>query len=120
MTHFGLMLVVGCSVSAAMSSFLLRWSIDNAGGFRFDLISILRLTMQPFFLVGVILYGLAGIGWFRVIATEPLSTAYPILVSLTFLLVSIGAVLIFKEPMGVWKILGIGMMIAGICFVAKA
>ncbi len=119
MTSIGWFLVIACASSAAASSFLLRWSIDQAGGFTFQWLSLVRLLAQPWFVVGVALYGFAGLGWFRVIATEPLSTAYPILVSLTFMLVSTGAMLVFKEPLGGLKVLGLVLMVVGIGLVAR-
>ncbi len=114
MSRFGLFLVFCCAVSAAFSSLLMRMGVDRAGGFVFSLKALLSLVSQPIFVFGVFLYGVAGICWFRVIATDALSTAYPLLVSLTFAIVSIGAVFFFKEPFGGVKAAGMGLIVAGI------
>ncbi len=42
--------------------------------------------MEPRFLIGFILYFAASVVWFRVVATERLSVAYPLLVSCTLTL----------------------------------
>jgi len=119
MSSFGWMLVSFCAASAACSGIMLRMGVDKVGGFSFTLQALLALLSQPVFAVGVILYGLAGIGWFKVIATEQLSVAYPILVSLTFVMVSVGAFFFFDEQFGFMKIAGILLIIVGIVLVAR-
>jgi len=64
-----------------------------AGGVR----PLFGLGKQPLFLSGVFLYGLSALIWFSVISSEQLSTAYPILVSMTFILVTAGSVVFFHE-----------------------
>jgi len=114
MSYIGWMLIIFCATSAAFSSLLMRMGVDKAGGFVFAPQALIKLFAQPVFIIGVILYGLAGIAWFRVIATEQLSIAYPILVSLAFAIVSLGAVFFFKEPLGGIKIVGMGLIVVGI------
>ena len=48
------------------------------------------------------------------IAYEPLSTAYPVMVGLIFVMVSIGAVFIFSEPVSIRKVIGLAVILAGI------
>jgi hypothetical protein len=43
------------------------------------------------FMLGAILYGVSAVIWFSIISTEQLSTAYSILVSMTFILVTGGS-----------------------------
>jgi multidrug transporter EmrE-like cation transporter len=119
MSKLGWIYIATCAVSAAISSFLIRMSIDRAGGFTFAIPSILRLFLQPLFLVGVILYGVAGLAWFRVIASEPLNIAYPVMISMAFLLVSLGAAVLFKENVTLQRLLGFGFIVFGIYLVSK-
>lgn len=103
----------------------LRTGIGLAGGFRptgmatlaTEFVKVLR---QPYFLAGFIIYFLAALPWFRVIATEPLSIAYPVLVGLTFVLVTSGAVLVFREPVSAQRIVGLGIILSGIVIAATA
>jgi len=120
MSSIGMILVVICSLSAASSSFLLRNGIDQVGGFTFDVWAFLRLLKNPYFIVGLIFYGVAGVLWFRVLATEPLSIAYPLLISMTFIVVSCGASVIFREPMSLIKIIGLLVIVTGIYLVGRA
>lgn len=119
MSKAGWIYILTCAVSAAVSSFFMRMSIDRAGGFTFDLSSILRLFLQPLFIAGVLLYAVAGLAWFRVIATEHLNVAYPVMISMTFILVSIGAAILFKESITVPKLLGLCLIIFGIFLVSR-
>jgi len=119
MTVTGWFWVIICSLGAASSSFLLRRSIDNIGKFELELRSISGLATQPLLFIGIILYGLTGIIWLRVLATEQLNIAYPVLISLTFISVSIGSMVFFKEPMTAVKLAGLIIIVLGISLVTK-
>lgn len=119
MTLTGWLWVIICSLSAASSSFLLRGSVDNIGKFEFELHSLYGLAAQPLFFIGIILYGLTGIIWLRVLATEQLNIAYPVLISITFISVSIGSIVFFKEAMNTMKLAGLVLIVIGISFVTK-
>ncbi len=119
MTLTGWLWVIICSLSAASSSFLLRYSIDNIDKFEFELRSFYGLATQPLFFTGIILYGLTGIIWLRILATEQLNIAYPVLISITFISVSIGSMVFFKEAMTVVKLAGLVLIVLGISFVTR-
>ena len=88
MSHIGFLLVLLAAAMTMGANLMLRAGIDAAGGFApggaLELVNALVLFLQPLFAIGFIAYLLASVVWFRVVATEPLSLAYPILVSLTF------------------------------------
>jgi multidrug transporter EmrE-like cation transporter len=119
----GLVLVLLTAGLTMAANLLLRSGVDAAGGFaitgvRQALHGLVHLFMQPRFTAGFVMYALASIVWFRVVATEPLSIAYPILVSLTFLLVTAGAVVLFMEPLSLRKVLGLLVTLAGIVIIS--
>jgi multidrug transporter EmrE-like cation transporter len=101
-----------------VANLLLRTGVIRAGGLGGNLAdlpsALLRLASQPLFVIGFIAYGTASFVWFRVIATEPLSTAYPLLVSLTFLLVTLSAAILFQESVSIRKLCGLGVVLIGI------
>jgi multidrug transporter EmrE-like cation transporter len=119
MTPYGWILICANSLCMASSAFLLRSCIDRAGGFLFNFKSFFTLSMQPMFMLGVVLYGLSVIGWLKIIATEKLNVAYPLLIALTFFLVTIGSIMIFKEPLGMLKVLGLILIIVGIVLITR-
>ena len=94
-----------------------------AGGFPSQLSDLwpglLRLAKQPMFDIGFILYGLSALVWFRAISTLQLSTAYPMLVAMSFIFVTIGAILLFQEPFTWRKAVGAVIIVAGIFLMGK-
>lgn len=118
MTVMGWVLVLMSAGLQVAGTLLLRGGVDRAGGFPENLAGIpqglLRLAGQPMFDIGFILYGLAALVWFRVLSTQPLSLAYPLLVSLTFLFVTLGAATLFQESMTARKLVGLAIILAGI------
>lgn len=117
MSLAGIMLVLVCAFTSACSSFLLRSSIEAIGGFTFEVSSFVKLGLNPVFLLGVILYGIAGIFWFRVLSTEELSIAYPVFISLVFFMVTSGAIMFFQEALTVMKVMGLLVIVSGIIIV---
>jgi len=123
MSATGLVLVLVTAALTMVANLLLRIGIEAAGGFSLGGIaavagSLLKLFMEPKFLIGFVLYFMASVVWFRVVATEPLSVAYPLLVSCTFTLVTAGAVVVFSEPLSARQVLGLLVILAGIALVS--
>ena len=106
-----------------VANLVLRAGLDRAGGFPARLpdvpMGLVRLARQPLFDAGGVLYVLAMLVWFRVIATQPLSVAYPIVMSLNFILVTLGAVLLFRESFSAAKLIGLVVVLAGILIVNR-
>jgi multidrug transporter EmrE-like cation transporter len=114
------LLTAGLTMAANL---MLRAGIDAAGGFHLGGVTqivhaLLNLFMQPLFALGFTVYFLASVVWFRVVATEPLSVAYPILVSLTFALVTAGAVVFFSEGLSLRKVVGLAVILVGIMIIS--
>lgn len=124
MTERGLLLVGLSALLTAVSNLMLRSGVTRAGGFELSLktliADLLTLAYQPLFVAGLTLYATAALVWFRVISTENLSSGYPVLVSLTFVLVTLGATVFFNEPVSWQKVLGLAVILVGIVLVARA
>jgi drug/metabolite transporter (DMT)-like permease len=117
----GIIMVLVASAMMAFASLMLKQGISNIGGFgEGNIISeIFKLLLQPVFVVGVLLYGGGTLLWMRVISTEPLSVGYPILVSFSFIIVALGAVLFFKETFTLTKLLGMGIILIGVVIASQ-
>lgn len=124
MSNSGWILVLISSTLAVAANLMLRAGVDRAGGFGTPstslVIAFFNLTKQPFFDIGIIMYGLATLVWIKILSNEPLSVAYPILVSITFTLVTLGAVLIFHETISTHKILGLLVIFAGLVIISQS
>ena len=115
--------ILAAALTTAVSNLLIRAGIERHGGFKpsglVDLAwQFFELMLQPLFAIGFLLYFVAALIWFRTIATAPLTVSYPLLVSLTFVAVTLGAVSIWGEPLTASKLIGIGLIIAGITLVS--
>jgi multidrug transporter EmrE-like cation transporter len=124
MTAQVLLLVLGSALLTACANLMMRHGLVLAGGLSVQADGIpgtvLRLAKQWTFVLGLVAYALAAIVWFRVLSIAQVSTSYPILVGLTFAMVSVGAVLWFRESISSLKVVGIVVILAGIVLVAKA
>ena len=124
MTTRGLGLVVLSALLTVASNLMLRGGVTRAGGLALSLNTLagdlLKLAAQPLFMTGLTLYGTAALVWFSVLSTENLNTSYPLLVSLTFILVTLGATMFYREPISWQKVLGIGVILTGIILIARA
>jgi multidrug transporter EmrE-like cation transporter len=119
MSRLGLVFLLISAGMTTIANLLLRAGIDRAGGFKPDsvmavLYGFARLLAEPLFAAGFTLYFVAALVWFRVVAYEPLSTAYPVMVGFVFVMVSLGAIVVFREPMSVRKAVGLLVILAGI------
>lgn len=124
MSLLGWCLVMMSAGLAVTANLLMRVGVDRAGGFGIDLarihLSLLGLAMQPMFDAGLALYVLASLVWFRVLSSEPLSVAYPVMTSITFMLVSVGGVVLFRESLNVCKATGLIIIVMGIVLVSRS
>jgi multidrug transporter EmrE-like cation transporter len=123
MSATGFVLVFIAAALTMGANLMIRGGIDAAGGFAAGSVTeiafaVFKLFLQPLFTIGFVTYFLASVVWFRVVATEQLSLAYPILVSMTFCLVTAGAVVLFHEPITWRKIAGLVVILAGILLVS--
>lgn len=120
MTKTGWLLVLLSAGLTVAANLLMRSGVDRAGGCTIALAGVAGLVRQPRFDIGLTLYAMASLVWFRVLSVEPLSIAYPVLVSSTFLLVTLGAMLFFHESLAWQKIIGLVIILIGIFIVSRS
>ena len=119
MTLAGFTLLVITALCMAVANFFMKTGIMAAGGFTPSLSALVRLCRQPAFVFGFALSGFAGLMWFRILATQKLSTCYPLFVSLTYSLITLGAFYFLHERISAQKIAGLIAIVAGITAVAR-
>lgn len=118
MTQAAWVLTAVAAVCTAVANLSLRAGVLRAGGF--DLSTWAKVALQPLFLFGLVFYALAAVVWFRVLSIAQITSSYPVLVSLTFLLVSSGSCWFFQEQLTWPKIAGMCVIVAGICIMSRA
>ena len=117
-------LIALVAMTTSISNLSLRAGLVRLGGFELAASSfvqqILRVLMQPLCLLGLTLYALSSVLWFRALSIVDVSVGYPVLVSLTFLLVTSGSLLFFGEAFSWQKMAGLAVILGGIQMVARA
>lgn len=119
MTLGGFLLLLLTAVCMAVANVLLKTGIAQAGGLQASVGTVLRLLGQPSFVGGFLLTGAGSLAWLYILSTQKLSTCYPLFVSITYTLITLGALYFLHERVSVQKIVGLAIIIAGITTVAR-
>lgn len=78
-----------------------------------------HIVGQPFLYMGVFSFGLALVFYSLVLRAMNLSVAYPVMVSLGLILVTLASYFYLNESIRWIQIVGFGLIIAGVWLVAK-
>lgn len=109
MNRAGFFLIAAAAVCTAVSNLSLRYGIRHIGGFR-----VAAFVTDPACMAGLLFQAVAALIWFRVLAVMEVNRGYPVLVSMTFLLVVAGAAVLFGEPVSWRKMTGLAVILSGI------
>jgi uncharacterized membrane protein len=81
--------------------------------------NILNIIVNPYIIGGLMLYGFATLLWLYILSKEELSLVYP-LQSITYILGTLLAAIIFKENVSILRWIGILTIVVGASLVAKS
>jgi len=81
--------------------------------------NLLGLVTSPYIMGGLVAYGLATLVWFNVLSRLPLSLAYPVM-SLGYVVGVFASAIVFKEPVSLFRWLGVGLIVLGVGLVARS
>jgi multidrug transporter EmrE-like cation transporter len=118
-TLAGFVLLLITAVCVAVANLLIKHGIEQAGGFAPSVSALFQVLRQPAALAGMLLAALSTLMWLRVLATQKLSTCYPLFVSLTYFLITVGALYFLHEKMSTQKMVGLLVIVVGITTVAR-
>ena len=90
--------------------------IGQLTAFNFTALSTVLLNL--YVLLGFVLYGLGTIFWLIALSKKDLSFVYPF-ISLTYILVLVLSSLVLKESIGVDKVVGTLLIIAGLIIISR-
>lgn len=109
------------AVCIAIANLLLRGSLLKSGQkFSLSLGEVASLLRQPMFASAVVLVGVASVLWFRILSTDSLTVSYPLLVSFTYVLISLGAMQFFHERVSFQKVTGVGLILIGMLMLTRS
>lgn len=75
---------------------------------------IFTIIFEPHIFTAFVLYFLGSFLWLKILTRGDLGYLYPILIGLTIIITTTASALLFKETIGVLKIMGIALIITGI------
>ena len=107
----------------ALAQLLLKAGTNQIGHFEFSAHSIvpigLRIATCPPIMGGLACYAVSVVVWILALSRVPVSQAYPLL-SIGYVVNALAAWWLFGESLGVNKLAGITLIIAGVILVARA
>lgn len=113
---------ITCAAFAVMANALLKHSLEGRISWKGNLTGLIwdALTMFKYPLVwaGAAAFVAANLIWLLILATQKMSVAYPLQLSLVILFSFIASVFVFAETVSLRGCVGLGFLVLGIVFVA--
>ena len=107
----------------AIAQLALKASVSDTGIINLDLQSLLSsagsLATNLWLWVGLICYAVSVVVWILALSRVDVSIAYPML-SIGYIVNALAASQLFNEPLGVGKVIGIGIIIVGVYVLARS
>ena len=115
-----LLLIIGAIVLNVCGHSFLKAGMNQVGPFAGGAISYaFRALTTPFVLFGLFSYVSSVSLYMLVLAKTDLSYAYPLLMSIGYVMIVFVSYLIFKEPFSAYKWIGIALILIGVILVGK-
>ncbi len=107
----------------AVAQLALKASVSATGIIQLDMQSLLSsagsLATNLWLWVGLVCYGISVIVWILALSRVDVSIAYPML-SIGYIVNALAASHLFNEPLGMEKVVGIGVIILGVYILARS
>jgi len=105
-------------LSCGQASF--KVGLNAIGGFSLGdgMGGLSKIAQTPWIVVGFACYGLSSVLWLDVLSKLPYTLAFP-LVGLTYMFTLLIGRLVFHEPVGWMKILGVVFILSGIFLIVR-
>jgi len=119
----GYFYIFGTIAFTVYGQIMMKWRIDKYGNlpteFSDKLLFLFRLLLDPLILSGFLSAFVASLFWMAAMTKFDISFAYPFM-SFSFALVFILSIFLFGEPITVQKVLGLGLIVAGIIVTSQS
>jgi multidrug transporter EmrE-like cation transporter len=107
----------------AAAQLLLKAGTNVIGRFEFSAANLgpigWKVATQPYILGGLACYVVSVVVWILALSRVEVSVAYPML-SIGYVVNAVAAYALFGEALGPQRLLGIGVIIVGVCLVARS
>ena len=119
MGYFFIALMLALTVYGRL---VIKWRVTLAGPLPSDLGAqahyVGGLLLSPWVISGLLAAFLASVCWIFALTKLELSRAYPF-TALTLVMVMAASALVFSEPMNAGKLVGTGLIVAGVMAIAR-
>ena len=106
-------------IFAAFGQVSCKLGMNQAGQLAaLNLATLSTVLLNPYVLLGFVMYALSTIFWLIALSKKELSFVYPF-ISLTYIIVLVLSSLVLKESMGVNKLVGTLIIIIGLIIIAR-
>ena len=116
--------ILGTVLFTVYGQLIIKWRIVNyttlPNSLKDKLLFLFQLLFDPYIFSGLFSAFIASLFWMAAMTKLDLSHAYPIVLGGLAILTSAGAILFFKEPLTVYKIIGTMLIISGACLIREA
>lgn len=108
-------LVLAAGVNSCIGNLLLKRSRLEAPD-----PSLFSLLFSPWFIAGLVFYGINVILFAKALDKLPVSAAYPVLAGMGFGLITIAGSYFFGERLGLNQYIGLGIILTGIIIMSRS
>jgi len=119
----GYIYIVGSAIFTLYGQLIIKWRIGKLGSIPESINGkinfLFNLFLDPFILSGFFSAFIASLFWMLAVAKYELSSAYPLMVGFTLLIGNSIAIIIFRESINIYKIMGILFIIVGLFLISK-
>jgi multidrug transporter EmrE-like cation transporter len=123
MTWAAFALVMTGVLLNAVAQLALKASVSDTGVISLDMQSLLSsagsLIFNLWLWVGLVCYAISVVVWILALSRVDVSIAYPML-SIGYIVNAVAASYLFNEPLGIGKVVGIGIIIVGVYVLARS
>ena len=123
MTWAAFALVMTGVLLNAVAQLALKASVSDTGIINLDMQSLLSsagsLATNLWLWLGLICYAISVVVWILALSRVDVSIAYPML-SIGYIVNAVAASQLFNEPMGLGKVIGIGIIMLGVYVLARS
>ncbi|GGG01071.1 transporter [Paenibacillus albidus] len=119
----GYLYILGTILFTVYGQLAMKWRITKFGSLPdpiYDkLLFLLKLIFDPIIFSSLISAFVASLFWMAAMTKFNISYAYPFM-SLSYVLVFIFSIFLFKEPVTAYKIVGLGFVVVGILISSRS
>ncbi|MBW7475052.1 EamA family transporter [Paenibacillus oenotherae] len=119
----GYIYILGTIIFTVYGQLMLKWRISKYGslpeGLMDKFLFLFKLLLDPLIFSGFVSAFVASIFWMAAMTKFNISFAYPFM-SLSYVLVFMFSVYLFKEPVTAYKVIGLAFVVVGIIISSRS